>query len=99
MRILILFLAISLNVHAFLIDGFAIRYNDGHLSILNQQKLPLEEEWIQVDSPEQMVDIISSLKVRGAPMIGIAALLSLSQLAERGASKEAILHAALLLKH
>lgn len=99
MRILVLFLAVSLNVHAFLVDGFAIRYDHGHLSVLNQQKLPLEQEWIQVDSPEQMVEVISSLKVRGAPLIGIAAILSLSQLAERGASKETLLHAASLLKH
>lgn len=81
------------------LDGFAIRYDQGHLHILNQQKLPQEEEWIDVQTPEQMVEIITSLKVRGAPMIGIAAVLSLSQLAEQGASKETIQQAAHLLKH
>ena len=81
------------------LDGFAIRYNQGHLCVLNQQKLPHEEEWIDVKTPEQMVEIITSLKVRGAPMIGIAAVLSLSQLAEQGASsKEGIQKAAELLK-
>ncbi len=87
----------SLNA-SLVLDGFAIRYNQGDLHVLDQQKLPHEEEWIDVKTPEQMVEIITSLKVRGAPMIGIAAVLSLSQLAERGASKEAIQTAAELLK-
>jgi methylthioribose-1-phosphate isomerase len=87
-----------LNANPFVLDGFAIRYNQGHLSILNQQKLPHEEEWIDVQTPEQMVEIITSLKVRGAPMIGIAAVLSLSQLAEQKASREIIQKAAELLK-
>ena len=89
----------TIEANAFEIDGFAIRYNQGNLSILNQQKIPHEVEWIAVESPEQMVEIITSLKVRGAPMIGIAAVLSLSQLAERGESRENIQKAAVLLKH
>jgi methylthioribose-1-phosphate isomerase len=80
------------------VDDFAVRYDQGELFILNQQKLPQEEEWIDVKTPEQMVEIIVSLKVRGAPMIGIAAAFSLAQLAERGASEENIKAAALLLK-
>lgn len=93
-----LLLTFSLNAHSFVIDGFAIRYNHGELSVLNQQKLPHEEEWINVRAPEQMVEIITSLKVRGAPMIGIAAVLSLSQLAENNASKEELVKAAHLLR-
>ncbi len=93
----ILLFCTTLNANLAL-NGFAIRYNQGHLSILNQQKLPHEEEWIDVQTPEQMVEIITSLKVRGAPMIGIAAALSLSQLAEQGASRETIQKAAELLK-
>lgn len=80
------------------LEGFAIWYDQGNLRILNQQKLPLEEEWIDVQSTDQMVELITSLKVRGAPMIGIAAVLCLSQLAERGESKETIEKAAALLK-
>src|SRR5580704_8066452 len=67
-------------------NSLAIRYNEGNLSILNQQKLPLEEEWIDVQSPEQMVEIIRALKVRGAPMIGVSAVFALAQMAQRGAS-------------
>jgi methylthioribose-1-phosphate isomerase len=94
---LLLIFCASLNANLVL-DGFAIRYDRGKLDILNQQKLPHEEEWIDVQTPEQMVEIITSLKVRGAPMIGIAAVLSLSQMAEQGASKEAIQKAAEILK-
>ena len=80
------------------LEGFAIRYNQGNLSIFNQQKLPGEEEWVDVQSSDLMVEIITSLKVRGAPLIGIAAVLSLSQLAERGESRENIQKAAASLK-
>ncbi len=101
MRLLLLclFFCTILNAEPLVLDGFAIRYNQGQLSVLNQQKLPREEEWIDVQTPEQMVEIITSLKVRGAPMIGIAAVLSLAQLAEREESRETIQCAAELLKH
>lgn len=88
----------ALNAAPLVLDGFAIRYNQGDLSILNQQQLPHKAEWIDVTTPEQMVEIITSLKVRGAPMIGIAAVLSLAQLAERGESYTTIQSAAKLLK-
>lgn len=80
------------------LNSLAMRYHQGHLVILNQQKLPLEEEWINVETPEQMAEIIISLKVRGAPLIGIAAICSLAQMAERGESLESIEKAALLLR-
>ena len=81
------------------VDDFAIRYHENELYILNQQKLPQEEEWIDVKTSEQMVEIIASLKVHGTPMIGIAAAFSLSQLAIQGASKESLQTAAMLLKN
>src|SRR3990172_9219661 len=101
MRIIVLILGVlaTLQAHTLDIEGFAIRYNQGELSVLNQQKLPLEQEWIDVESAEEMAEIIKSLKVRGAPMIGIAAALSLTQLAERGASRDTLESAALLLRN
>lgn len=81
------------------LSGLAIRYDCGALSILDQQQLPGEELWIDVETPEQMVDIIVALKVRGAPLIGIAAVLSLAQLAERGEHAQVIEKAALLLRN
>ena len=76
--------------------GFS--YRRGTLSLLNQQKLPLEEEWIELQSPEEMVEAIHSLKVRGAPLIGIAAAFSLAQLAAHGAPLARLEEVALLLK-
>jgi methylthioribose-1-phosphate isomerase len=81
-----------------LLSGSAIYYNNGKLGVLNQQKLPGVEEWVDVETPEQMVEIITSLKVRGAPLIGIAAVLSLAQMAERGEPIENIEQAAYLLR-
>jgi len=95
---LILSLSFSTLSFATEIDGFAIRYKQGQLHVLNQQKLPHESEWLESKTPEEMVEIIKALKVRGAPMIGIAAVFSLAQLTEQGASKEEIMRAAILLK-
>ncbi len=97
--ILLLLLSVStLCANSFVLDGLAIHYDNGNLRVLDQQKLPHQELWIDVHSAEQMAEIISLLKVRGAPLIGIAAVLSLSQLAERGESREEIERAAALLK-
>ncbi|NNM43656.1 MAG: S-methyl-5-thioribose-1-phosphate isomerase [Chlamydiae bacterium] len=75
-----------------------MQYDNGSVRVLNQQKLPAEEEWIEVETPEQMVEIITSLKVRGAPLLGIAATFSLAQLAERRESIATIEKAAHLLR-
>ncbi|MBI2810165.1 MAG: S-methyl-5-thioribose-1-phosphate isomerase [Candidatus Melainabacteria bacterium] len=80
------------------LNSLSMHYDQGALSVLDQQKLPLEEVWIDVQTPEQMCEIIVSLKVRGAPLIGIAAICSLAQMAERGESREAIETAAHLLR-
>jgi methylthioribose-1-phosphate isomerase len=61
----------------------ALRLKNGKLEILDQQLLPFEEKWITVTSPEHMVEIIKALKVRGAPLIGVAAALSLAVWAEK----------------
>jgi methylthioribose-1-phosphate isomerase len=84
--------------HALTLEGLAIRYDQGKLLVLNQQKLPGEEEWIDAQTPEDMVEIIQGLKVRGAPLIGVAAVLSIAQLVEKGASKDEIEKAAYLLR-
>lgn len=42
------------------------------LSILDQTQLPQKETWIQIQTPSQMIEAIQSLKVRGAPLIGLS---------------------------
>jgi methylthioribose-1-phosphate isomerase len=67
----------------------------GRLSLLDQTLLPAEERWIEVGSVEATVEAIRSLRVRGAPAIGIAAAMGLvAALREQAASpREACLAA------
>jgi methylthioribose-1-phosphate isomerase len=49
------------------------------LRILDQTKIPHSEEWISVSSSTEMIGLIQRLAVRGAPLIGVAAALSIAQ--------------------
>ena len=70
-----------------------------NLFILDQSKLPAEKIWIPILSPEEMATAIKELKIRGAPLIGIAATLSLALYCEQGASQEDFKNAAQKLKN
>ncbi len=52
-----------------------LRWNDaaGRVDLLDQTRLPAEEVWLEIDTPEAMAEAIRRLSVRGAPAIGIAA--------------------------
>jgi methylthioribose-1-phosphate isomerase len=67
-----------------------LRFEDGALLVLDQRLLPAEERWLRCERPEQVADCISTLAVRGAPAIGIAAAygLALAELGERPAAAE-----------
>lgn len=80
------------------LNSHALQVHNNKLSILDQQKLPYEEVWIDCQSPEHMVEMIQTLKVRGAPLIGIAAAMSLAQYAEAGADFYQIKEAAQKLR-
>jgi len=41
--------------------------------LLDQTRLPVEEVWLEITTPEQMAEAIRMLRVRGAPAIGHAA--------------------------
>lgn len=71
------------------LESLSLKLTDGQLQILDQQMLPDNELWIQVENPEHMVQIIKDLKVRGAPLIGVAASLSLALWVTEGTSFEA----------
>lgn len=58
--------------------ALSLKLVDGQLLILDQQMLPDNEVWIGVENPDHMIQIIKDLKVRGAPLIGVAAGLSLA---------------------
>lgn len=44
-----------------------------HIVIINQQKLPFDFELLRLSNTNEVIEAISSLKVRGAPAIGITA--------------------------
>jgi methylthioribose-1-phosphate isomerase len=69
------------------IDGVALRAVDRHFEILDQTRLPDAEVWVDGGDPAAMVGHIQRLSVRGAPLIGVAAALSVAAAAERGAGR------------
>ena len=50
-----------------------LRFEDGVLLVLDQRLLPAEERWLRCETPAEVAECISTLAVRGAPAIGIAA--------------------------
>ncbi len=77
----------------------AIRYDGNVLSVLDQRLLPLKETWVEVTSVDHMVQLIKQLSVRGAPLIGVAAALSLGQFAELDEEPEHLRAAAFKLRN
>lgn len=61
----------------------SIQWKNNQLVILNQQKLPHETEYISLETIEDVYDAIITLKVRGAPAIGITAAYGLALAAQR----------------
>lgn len=55
-----------------------MRWADGTLQLLDQTRLPVEETWLDCDTPEQVAAAIRRLAVRGAPAIGVAAAYGLA---------------------
>jgi methylthioribose-1-phosphate isomerase len=63
--------------------GLEADIEDNKISIrlLDQTLLPLNEKWILIETNEQMVEAIKALRVRGAPLIGVAASLMIAKMA------------------
>lgn len=81
-------------------NAMGLKLKNGQLSILDQSVLPDSVKWLDVHTPEQMAIIIKTMKVRGAPLIGVAAGLSLALFALKTHLDDgAIQEAALLLNN
>ncbi len=53
--------------------GFkTIEWVDGKVRIIDQTELPLRLVYIDLESPEEMAEAIRSLRIRGAPALGVA---------------------------
>lgn len=56
------------------------------IRLLDQTLLPHQEKWITIETPEQMIEAIKTLRVRGAPLIGVAASLMIAKLGAQNLS-------------
>ncbi|MCB0355505.1 MAG: S-methyl-5-thioribose-1-phosphate isomerase [Bdellovibrionales bacterium] len=68
-------------------NSLSLKFNNNKLEILDQRHLPKAEVWTEIKNPLDMIEAIQQLKVRGAPLIGVAAAVSLAHYAEQGASE------------
>jgi methylthioribose-1-phosphate isomerase len=50
----------------------AIDWVDGKICIIDQTRLPTEEPVLLLETVEEVAEAISSLRVRGAPALGVA---------------------------
>jgi methylthioribose-1-phosphate isomerase len=66
----------------------SLRYENGQLLVLDQRRLPAEENWQVCESVDELIALIQGLAIRGAPLIGIAASLWVGHSAEQGADKQ-----------
>jgi methylthioribose-1-phosphate isomerase len=55
-----------------------VRWQDDHVSLLDQTRLPGVETWIRCDTWEQVAEAIRGMQVRGAPAIGVAAAMGMA---------------------
>ncbi len=60
----------------------SIEWKDNKVIILDQSKLPLEVEFIECTDYQTVAETIKSLKIRGAPAIGIAAAMAVALAAQ-----------------
>jgi S-methyl-5-thioribose-1-phosphate isomerase len=51
----------------------AVEFTGESIKLLDQSLLPHEERWLELSTVEEVADAIGSMKVRGAPAIGVAA--------------------------
>ncbi|OZB58866.1 MAG: S-methyl-5-thioribose-1-phosphate isomerase [Lysobacterales bacterium 14-68-21] len=62
----------------------AVQWQGDHLRLLDQRRLPREEQWIDCRSAAEVTQAIRDLVVRGAPAIGIAAAWGVVLAAQQG---------------
>ena len=57
------------------------------MRLLDQSQLPNREVWLELEEPEELAEAIRTLRVRGAPAIGVFAAYALYVLARRLADR------------
>lgn len=64
-------------------ESLGLRIHDEHLEVLDQTQLPRDEVWLPIREVADMIKAIQRLSVRGAPLIGVAAVMCLAREALR----------------
>lgn len=77
-----------------IIETLALKWSPSQFSLLDQTLLPKNESWIAINNLEQMIEAIKSLRIRGAPLIGVSACLYLAFRAGQGADLSILSHEA-----
>lgn len=80
------------------IETLSVKWSHFGYHLLDQTLLPHKEQWIKIENLEQMVEAIKSLRVRGAPLIGVSACLYLASRALGGQDLTSLKKEALILK-
>jgi len=80
------------------LSSMALKLEHNRLFLLDQQALPQAEIWLDATEPDTMIAAIKALKVRGAPLIGVAAALSLACLSQKQTDPAALRSWALKLR-
>jgi methylthioribose-1-phosphate isomerase len=65
-------------------DFRTVEWREGKVVLLDQTALPSEERYLEIEDWRELADAIRTMKVRGAPAIGIAAAFGLALAASRG---------------
>ncbi len=71
-------------------ECLALRVAGGELSLLDQSRLPHEQHWLEMADADDLIAAIQGLKVRGAPMIAMAAALLVAARCRAGDSRDAL---------
>lgn len=73
--------------------SMGLQWKNGKTFLLDQTRLPEEEVWFDASETKVMEEAIKMLRVRGAPLIGVAAALCIASRAVAGESPDHILKA------
>jgi len=55
-----------------------IKWENGHIAIIDQRKLPRKKEWLACKTYQDVIVAIREMAIRGAPAIGVAASMGLA---------------------
>jgi methylthioribose-1-phosphate isomerase len=64
-----------------------ITWSEGTLRLLDQTLLPGDEVWLTINDHRELADAIRSMRIRGAPAIGVAAACGLALVAQASEAK------------